>query len=244
MRGVPGAQVVDDVRRGRVIERGQRFIEQQHDRVGDEGPRERGPLPFASGDRRRRARQHVRDPERFGDRAGAGAPLVARQVRQPILDVCRDSHMRETARDAETRSRSAAGRHGTCSADAELYSAPLADRDVPGVGPDQACDGPQQRALAGPRLAEHDRDAGRCGEGDVECERRRDPFPDRDGEGARHGVHMTHVAHITHVTHVTHRADQGRRCRAYTPRGRETRRRAAAAPSGSRPRTSNACTWS
>ena len=36
VRGVPGAQVVDDARRGRVIERGQRFVEQQHHRVGDE----------------------------------------------------------------------------------------------------------------------------------------------------------------------------------------------------------------
>ena len=109
VRGVPGAQVVDDARRGRVIERRQRLVEQQHRRIGDERTRQRDALAFAAGDGRRPAGQQVRDAERVGDRRASRAlPLVGAAGARARTRCWPRRTGAERARGAETRSRSGA----------------------------------------------------------------------------------------------------------------------------------------
>ena len=48
VRRVPGAQILDDPRLGGVIEAGQRLVEQQHLRIGDERTRQRGALTLTA----------------------------------------------------------------------------------------------------------------------------------------------------------------------------------------------------
>ena len=109
VRRVPRFQVFDDAGLGGVIQRRQRLVEQQQRRIGDQRPRERGPLTLAARDGARLPVQHVRNPERFGDGARPRASDGARACASPYRgSVQRTGEGR--APDVERRTRHCAAR--------------------------------------------------------------------------------------------------------------------------------------
>ena len=76
---IPLAQIVDDLRLGRGIERGQRFVEQQNGGIGDERSGQSGALAFSPGNLSRVAPREVRDSKclKNGGRLRRFAPPAA-----------------------------------------------------------------------------------------------------------------------------------------------------------------------
>ena len=89
VRRVPGAQIVDDPRLRRVIERRQRLVEQQHVRIGDQRARQRHALTFAAGNRVRPPGEQVVDAETLGRRddlcVAFGGAEMGDAVRQVVI---------------------------------------------------------------------------------------------------------------------------------------------------------------
>ena len=171
VRRVPGAQVLDDPRLRGVIEAGQRLVEQQHLRIGDERTRQRGALALAAGNRARLSGEQMSDPKRSAIDGDPFVTLGGRQMRQPVRHVLLPPTGAERAPGAERRSRSAGAAAATlmrCGGIEERRRSPIAICPASGVSSPA-----RQRSsvdLARTRRAEDDRDPRRGVERHIERE--------------------------------------------------------------------------
>jgi len=92
---VPGAQVFEDGAAQRGVETGERLVEEQEARKGDQRTGEGNALIFSAGEFRRTAGQKFLDAERFCDPLHAFRLLGGGKFVEPVADVSFDRKMRE-----------------------------------------------------------------------------------------------------------------------------------------------------
>src|SRR5580693_8954843 len=92
---VPGAQVFDDFRFGGGVERGQRFVEQQDARIGNQGASQGYSLALAAGYFCGLAVAQMRDAERFEDGVALFLAFAFVYAGQAVLDIFPDGEMGE-----------------------------------------------------------------------------------------------------------------------------------------------------
>jgi hypothetical protein len=207
-RPVPDAQVVENPRLRRVVERRERLVEQQRIRIGHQRPRERRALPLAARDCARLARAQIRDAERREDRIGSPLRLGAIQMRDPVLDVLEHAEMREQREILRDVADPAPGR-GKVDAARRIEQSALPHRDAAVLRPEQSGNPAQHRRLAAAGRAEQDGDAGRRRKRHVQVERPRESRAqgDRQHHG-RGGICQTrrfsaYTAASTHTENTT-----------------------------------------
>src|SRR5271154_2308964 len=92
---IPRAEVVEDFRFGRVVERGQRLVEQQCGGIRHQRSGEGCTLALAAGNLAGLARDQMRDAERLEHRHHSTAPFGGRNFHYAVLNVLRDRQMGE-----------------------------------------------------------------------------------------------------------------------------------------------------
>ena len=95
MRLIPAPQVVEDLRLGRGVQRGEWFVEQEHAGVSHQRSRQRDALAFSAGDFRWALLAQVIDAELLQHRRGPLLARWARQMRESIFSVLLDREVRE-----------------------------------------------------------------------------------------------------------------------------------------------------
>jgi len=127
----------------RAVEGGERLVEQQHRRFGDDGARERDPLLLSARERARQTVGKVRHLHRLErglhpryDLGPGGAPGA-----QPVGDVLGDRHVREERIVLEHHADPAVTRRQM------VHRLPI-EQDTSGARPEKPGDGAEQRGLA------------------------------------------------------------------------------------------------
>src|SRR5271167_1880082 len=92
---VPPSQIAEQVRFGRTVEGGQRFIEQQRAGFGYQSARQGDPLPFPSGDLGGPPIAQVTDAEQVKYFVAARLPFARAKRAQAISDVLLGGEMRK-----------------------------------------------------------------------------------------------------------------------------------------------------
>src|SRR5271167_513264 len=93
MGGVPGAQVVDDLRFGGGVERGHRFVEQEDARIGNQGAGQGYSLALATGNLCGLAVAQMRDPKRFENGIALSWAIAFVHAGEAVLDIFSDGEM-------------------------------------------------------------------------------------------------------------------------------------------------------
>ena len=157
---IPGAQVVENFRPGRVVERDQRLVEQERRRIRHQRSRERHALALAAGNLAGLARDQMRDAKRLEHRHHSRAPLLGRHFRDPVLNVLRDRQMGKQREILKHVSQSTL-RHRHVDALIRIEEHSRAERYPPGIRPRESRDAIQQGRLSAARRPQDHREAGR-----------------------------------------------------------------------------------
>ena len=151
-------EVVHDARLDGVVERGQRFVEQQHRRLGDERPSQRRSLAFAARDLRGPAVEDFGDAKRLRDGRDSPLPFIRGHAMQAVSDVLPDRHVRkERCLLKDVPDMAILNRDVGMRLRVEQHA--FSNGDSAGIRFRQACEAAEQRGLSRPRGAEEHRDA-------------------------------------------------------------------------------------
>ena len=187
---VPGAQVVQNLRFGHRIERGQRLIQQQHARIRDQRARQRRPLPLASRNLVRTPPSQLKDSKQMQDFSAARLALRFAKSLQAVLHVLRNRHVRKQRQRLQQISNGATvGRKVQPAGRTEQHA--LADGDPTRSRVLQSGNAVENRRLPSPGRAKQNREARGRSEVDLQRERRATlagkTLPDANAELTRSG---------------------------------------------------------
>ena len=177
MGRIPRAEVVEDFRFGRLVERGQRLVEQQSGGIRHQRACEGCALALAAGNLAGLAREQMRDAKRLEHRHHASAPFRGRNFHDAVLNVLRDCQMgeqREVLKHVAELTLS--GRQVDALIGIEQRS--RTDSYAAGIGTDEAGDAIQDGRLAAAGRPEQHREAGGGLEAGLEREAVRGPMRD------------------------------------------------------------------
>ncbi len=155
VRLIPAPQIIEDLRLGRGIESGKRFVEQEHAGVGHQSPRQRHALAFSAGDFPWALLAQVVDAELLQHRGSSLLAGRAGQMCESIFGVLLDREMREQCEILQDISH-AALRHRNVHASARIKQDPLTHRNSPRIRGSQPGHAVEQRGFSRSRRAKQD----------------------------------------------------------------------------------------
>src|ERR1039458_1013635 len=227
---VPLAQIADERRFRRTVQRRQRLIEQQWAWFGHQRARQRDTLPLASGDLRRPPVAYAIDADLLKYLAAARLPLGRAQRAQTISDVLPGGQVREQ-RQVLMYVPDAPLPGGDVPLLLRVVKVFTANRNAPVIGIGQSRNAIQQRRFPRARSAEQNRESGQSAEVDIHVEAAfgiRKAFADADFEFGRDCLRRCWSRGLWRGSslHFHGPTDHGRRFKPYTTdsRTKETAR--------------------
>ena len=139
-RAVHLLEVCDDVELDRLVERGERLVEQEQPRLRGERARQRDALRLAAGDGARASARGVPHVEAFEQRQRPLAPLAPRRAADRELDVLQRRHVREEREVLEDVADAPAA-YGYVNAARRVEERLSVNRDEALIGADEPRDG-------------------------------------------------------------------------------------------------------
>ena len=166
---VPLPQIVDDLRLRRCVERGQRFVEKQHSRVGHQRSRQSRALTFSTGNRAGTALRQMSNVKCLKNRRRAIPALRPRQMRQAVFNVLLHRQMRKQRESLKDVSDTPL-RHRKIGTLRRIKQDAVANGDASRLRLSQSGNAVEQGCLSRSRRAEQDRESRRSLKLDVQNE--------------------------------------------------------------------------
>ena len=215
MRAIPLAQIVNDRSLGRAIKRGQRLVEQENFRIGDERAGQSNTLALAAGNFASLAPREMRNTERLEDRRDAGFPLGPRLSRQAIADVLRDGQMWKQCKALKDIS-GTAFRDWNIDMLRRIEQHAPAEHDLTRIRRHESSDAIEQRGLARARGSEENGKTGRAREIHIQNEFVRGfPFPCRMALANPHRKRRVSSGHLLRWNRISRKRLSIRHCRYF-----------------------------
>src|SRR5215468_4477472 len=144
VRFIPAPQVIEDQSLGRRIERGQRLVEQQYARIGDQRARERDALPFAARNFAGAPQAQFANTERVENRAYTLLAFIALQMIEAVAYVALDGEVRKQGKVLEYVADAALRDRNVCSG-VRVEEDSRTDADRSRIGCGESYDAVEQR---------------------------------------------------------------------------------------------------
>ncbi len=169
--GIPKFEVLDDVRLGAGIERGERFVEKKIAGQRSKRAGKGDTLALTAGNAGGTAIREVRNTKTREQIKGKGTAFGGTSLPDSIEDVGEGRHVREESQLLEEIPGTAVAR-GNIDMLRRVEECTSVDRDGTGLGNDESGEGVEKRGLAGTGGSEEDGNAGSKREVNVESEAR------------------------------------------------------------------------